>query len=296
MTRRASHFEELMEVASRLPWRVSIVIALVSGTGLHALATVLSPSKSALALRDLGASAMHSLLADVAMILQFMVPAAFVIGAIASYLRHSQAAGLLESARVGGRRLIEGMTWAEFERLVAEAFRRRGYNVTETGGRTADGGVDLALAKGKERFLVQCKQWRARSVGVKVIRELYGVVAASRAAGGYVVTSGVFTHEARRFAHSCSIELIDGAALKSLIQDLSRKQTDEHHSVSTRFSGPNSIVTPDGSPTCPECGSMMKVRTAKRGAHAGQPFWGCSRYPVCRLTRPISAATESREG
>jgi len=32
------------------------------------------------------------------------------------------------------------------------------------------------------------------------------------------------------------------------------------------------------SPACPYCGSMMKVRTAKRSKYRGQQFWGCSRY------------------
>jgi hypothetical protein len=35
-------------------------------------------------------------------------------------------------------------------------------------------------------------------------------------------------------------------------------------------------------PICPKCGSKMVLREAKRGARAGQSFWGCSRYPACR--------------
>jgi restriction system protein len=50
--------------------------------------------------------------------------------------------------------------------------------VAEIGGGGADGGVDLVLTKpgksGGEKFLVQCKQWRAYKVGVDVVRELYG--------------------------------------------------------------------------------------------------------------------------
>ena len=49
------------------------------------------------------------------------------------------------------------MSWRDFERLDGEAFRMRGYSVTETGGGGADGGVDLQLARGSETFLVQCK-------------------------------------------------------------------------------------------------------------------------------------------
>ena len=39
--------------------------------------------------------------------------------------------------------------------------------------------------------------------------------------------------------------------------------------------------------TCPQCGSRMVRRTARRGSRAGRPFWGCSRYPSCTGTRPI---------
>lgn len=38
---------------------------------------------------------------------------------------------------------------------------------------------------------------------------------------------------------------------------------------------------------CPQCGSEMILRTAKRGANAGNKFWGCSGYPKCRGIRSI---------
>lgn len=34
--------------------------------------------------------------------------------------------------------------------------------------------------------------------------------------------------------------------------------------------------------TCPRCGSDMIIRETKRGANAGQQFWGCSAFPKCR--------------
>lgn len=80
------------------------------------------------------------------------------------------------------------------------------------------GGVDLELTKDGRRYLVQCKHWRVQSVGVTVIRELNGVVAARGASGGFVVTSGTFTPEARAFAVSCPIELIDGEQLEDMIR------------------------------------------------------------------------------
>src|SRR5690606_4794 len=107
--------------------------------------------------------------------------------------------------------------WQEFEMLVGEGFKRRGYGVRENGGGGADGGVDLVLTKGGERFLVQCKQWKAFKVGVTTVRELYGVMAADGAAGGSVVTSGQFTKEASAFAAGRNIELVDGGLLLRLL-------------------------------------------------------------------------------
>lgn len=37
-------------------------------------------------------------------------------------------------------------------------------------------------------------------------------------------------------------------------------------------------------PTCPQCGKPMALRTARKGAHSGQQFWGCSAFPACRAT------------
>ena len=36
---------------------------------------------------------------------------------------------------------------------------------------------------------------------------------------------------------------------------------------------------------CPRCGQPMILRTSKRGANAGNQFWGCSTYPACKGTR-----------
>lgn len=33
---------------------------------------------------------------------------------------------------------------------------------------------------------------------------------------------------------------------------------------------------------CPQCGAEVILRTAKKGEHAGEQFYGCSRFPKCR--------------
>jgi len=46
---------------------------------------------------------------------------------------------------------------------------------------------------------------------------------------------------------------------------------------------------PADAPACPLCGKPMRQRTARKGPHAGEPFWSCSGYPECRGTRPVEA-------
>jgi hypothetical protein len=54
------------------------------------------------------------------------------------------------------RDALEAMHWREFELLVAATFQLRGYEVSQTeSGR--DGGVDLVLRRGLDKFVVQCK-------------------------------------------------------------------------------------------------------------------------------------------
>ncbi|HTW91653.1 MAG TPA: four helix bundle suffix domain-containing protein [bacterium] len=49
------------------------------------------------------------------------------------------------------------------------------------------------------------------------------------------------------------------------------------------------------SPTCPRCGKPMALRTARKGEHPGQQFWGCSAYPACRATLAYDGSDGSDE-
>ncbi len=109
------------------------------------------------------------------------------------------------------------MSWRDFERLIGEVFRRRGFKVTGFGAGAFGGAVDLALTRSEERFLAQCKHWAKPEIGVSLVRELDGIVTAVGAHGGYVITAGEFAPEAREFARHTAIELIDGHSLAGWI-------------------------------------------------------------------------------
>ncbi len=121
---------------------------------------------------------------------------------------------MTDVAQVKATDTLDGMRWREFQMLVGEGFRLQGYRVVETGGGGADGGVDRLLTRpgksGGEKLLMQCKQWRALKVGVEVVRELDGVMAARGGTGGFVVTSGRFADDAVSFESGRNAALVDG--------------------------------------------------------------------------------------
>jgi len=105
------------------------------------------------------------------------------------------------------------MSCRDFDRMIAETFRRRGFQVAGFGTRAAVGAADLALLKGGERFLVHCQHWRKQEIGVLAVRQLSAALQSVGAQGGFVLTAGGFTREACEFARSTRIELIGGKRL-----------------------------------------------------------------------------------
>jgi restriction system protein len=293
--KKSSPAEDLLGLLAMLPWWVGVVLAVISYVVLHRLAIqttapLLQPGQGpAFALRTIG-----TMLASVG---QYLLPPFCFVAAVISFLRRRRRKTLVNDvAGSTGASSLDGISWREFEMLVGEAFRLQGFRVAEIGGGGPDGGVDLKLTKGTEKHYVQCKQWKAYKVGVDVVRQLYGVMAAEGAAGGFVVTSGTFTKDAQEFASGRNVKLLDGQRLFGMI-----KQARESLQVQpgrnfqerspTRPVGEHkeqAQVQPAADLPCPICASAMVKRTAQRGANAGSQFWGCLMYPKCRGTRAVS--------
>jgi restriction system protein len=119
VARGTDAFEDLVGAASRLPWRISLMLAVASGLLLHLLAVSLKPPK-ALVLSDLGSVAARSLLATVATLLQWIIPLAFLFAAILSDTRRSRAITLFDSSRDDAVHRIQDMSWGEFEQITGE--------------------------------------------------------------------------------------------------------------------------------------------------------------------------------
>ena len=275
--RKHSLFDDLIAITGKLPWWAGVALAIAAYLGLHGVAT--SDVSTVAQPGQMGRFVNQTFFRTLAAVGQYLLPFALLVGAaLSAYGRYGSRALRAPVVASPRRGALKDMSWNQFVALVGEAFRRKGYTVTATGGGGADGGVDLTLKKAGERFLVQCKQWRASRVGVNIVREIDGVMAAKRAAGAFVVTSGVFTDEARAYVRGKNIELMDGKALHALISGV--------RAPVKFFRDPLSITT-TGEPFCPECQSRMVKRKARHDGHAGKAYWRCSRYPECKGTRPV---------
>lgn len=218
---RINPLEWLVDCMARWPWWAGVLAALASGLLLQAL-TALIPGGLETA-PGTPWSAFRATAMELVRALQYLVPVFFLIAAaVSAWQNFRQRRNYAMVAGERGHAALELLSWREFENLVGEFFRRKGFRVEQRGGDAADGGVDWVASIGEDRYLVQCKHWRMQRVGVKVVREICGVAAAEGAAGVFVVTSGTFTEEARRFVdeNRVDIELISGSRLRQMIRGL----------------------------------------------------------------------------
>jgi len=274
MARRSknSALDDLIDISISIPLWANVVIAAALFTGLHIYAGV--ETSNVKTTGNVGAAIFGPMFKAIGYYAQFFLPSIFILGGIVGSIRRkirSHQFSRISSDRDPGA-AIRSLNWLEFERMTGEALRRQGYTVEET-NRGPDGGVDLVLRLHGEQFLVQCKQWKAQKVSVQVVRELYGVMAAQGATGGFVVTSGVFTSEAIKFASGTNIELIDGTRLTRWFRAVGDVN-----------------ATPAPTPRCPRCGDVMTPRFARAGGgslNASRVFLGCAQFPACRGTRQL---------
>jgi len=245
-----------------VPWWISIIVGVIVYIGMRFVIPALSAGNAFSNVLAQGVS-------------QFSwVALIFLLTAALSAFRSARKSQRLD--RQTSIESIRELPWKQFEDLLGEAYRRQGYSVMENSSLGAYGGVDLTIRRGGATYLVQCKQWRTYKVGVKVIREMFGLMTAHHAAGAIIVASGTFT---RAFAEGKPIELVDGDQLVEIVSGVQARPM---------ATAPRPVAaTPHPTATtrsCPRCGAELVLRQAKRGPNAGGRFWGCANYPKCRHT------------
>lgn len=207
------------EQIAAMPWWLGILIGLIGYVAIrHGISWYLAFSQNPV-LSGMGRTLANGAYAPFA----WMLLIACWLAALASFIGRGRRRQLLDNQT--GIDSLRQMTWRQFEQLTGEAFRRQGYAIEETGLGGADGGIDLILRKSGQITLVQCKQWQNRQVGVKVVREMYGLLVHHKAAAVKIVALGDYTPDAHRFARDKPIELIHGGELIATVRKLQTSRT-----------------------------------------------------------------------
>ena len=104
--------------------------------------------------------------------------------------------------------LVRKITPREFEEVVAEIFRSKGFEVELT-KRTRDGGKDIvAISKGaisiKNKYFIECKRHdEDNTVGVDIVRALQGVKNTKDGPNKTIIaTTSFFASDARKFVEN----------------------------------------------------------------------------------------------
>jgi restriction system protein len=169
--------------------------------------------------------------------------------------------------------VFQAIEWRRFEAVCEALFAQAGFE-TRSQSHGPDGGVDVWLhsknAVGPVS-VAQCKHWKSKPVGVKEVREFFGVMASHQLKRGTYATTSNFTADAIAFGKSNGINLLDGAGL--LRQITQRTPEQQQALLAVAFEGDYAR------PTCASCGTKMVERAPAKG---GSAFWGCMNYPRCR--------------
>jgi len=133
-----------------------------------------------------------------------------LIGGVATlYFRTAQ---LRRDETQAGIKALSGVSWRSFIHMVLDALSRRGF------GRLVDeenpaGDTEYMLERNGEHWLLSCKHGSAFVLGRLTVNELARAIDLKGAAGGFLLTQGRITDDARPVAALQRIELLDGPAL-----------------------------------------------------------------------------------
>ena len=178
----------LFAVLLRSPWWISFLVAAVVGV-----------------------------LAALAMPVQYLALAVFsgtpffIIGCMAAWRQLRAPSNTKASAALV---LAAQMPSAAFLAALTDGFRRQGYTVTPYAGR----GADFEADKSGRVALIACRRWKAARHGIEPLRELQAAAASREAQDCIYIALGELSDNARRFAETSKIDIVQGVRLAQLVK------------------------------------------------------------------------------
>jgi restriction system protein len=113
---------------------------------------------------------------------------------------------------------LRAMPWEQFNRVVSEAYGRRGYSVEPS----RNAAFDFKLKKSGLITLVQCRRWKVNQVGLAPVRDLYDEMEQHGAFNAVCIAAHEFSGGAREFAAGKPLTLLGGRALAELVGPVER--------------------------------------------------------------------------
>ncbi len=165
----------------------------------------------------------------------------------------------------------------EFELLVALIYQRQGYRVEMPAGL---GSGRFMLLRKSERLFVQCKKLsQEHKVHVDRVREVHDAALEATATRSMYVASCGFSWDARNFAKTKGVMVINARTLDGLVTEAFQKTGEDCLSVSEWAPKLMTKVklTP---PHCPTCEAEMEQLSLSAGS-----VWVCSQRPECKGRR-----------
>ncbi|MEP6821792.1 MAG: restriction endonuclease [Chthoniobacterales bacterium] len=165
----------------------------------------------------------------------------------------------------------------EFELLVALIYQRQGYRIEMPAGL---GSGRFMLLRKSERLFVQCKKLsQEHKVHVDRVREVHDAGLEASATRSMYVASCGFSWDARNFAKTKGVMVINARALDGLVTEAFRKTGEDCLGVSEWAPKLMTKVklTP---PHCPTCEAEMEQLSLSANS-----VWVCSQRPECKGRR-----------
>jgi len=311
---RQSLFEELFEIATKLPWWVGVVLAAVAYFVLHHYA-VMEITVTAGA-GGVGSGLVKGVFKGLASVLQYILPLVCLVGALVSAIsqaknkqdavgepsvlpletraepalpRTASGPDLYElwkmpaegAGAAGAPRpdqwsldLLRAIDWKRFEEVCAEYFRLCGFHAT-TQSRGPDGGIDVKLYAPKDQSKI------VNIVQCKQWGKPIGPTALREFLG--VMTASKLSRGVFVASSTFNVEATRFAAenqihlldgRRFLNKILERSPLDQKQLLKVATEG--DYLTP----SCPSCGIKLIKRENRKD---NSTFWGCSNFPRCKI-------------
>ena len=194
-----------IEFVAQIPWWVSVSLSTVFYVFLKFALPALQSQSSLVSVVDMS---LGPALAPV-VALAFLSPLGFTLFRSG---RRKKLHALKEEITA-----LQALSSTQFTDLAAEAYRQKGYTVMEGGIFQDDPAVDIVLRRGANLYLVQCRYWQNSKLRKREVKNLFTLMHARQASGAFLLTTGIFTSEARHYAVDRPITLVDGIELVGLL-------------------------------------------------------------------------------